>query len=60
MTFDTETAFNLKYLINAVSIFPKNATIEARHGNRQVDPIKFKSGTEEVAILPVRIANRDK
>lgn len=59
MAFDTETAFNLKYLINAVSIFPKDATIEARHGNRQVDPITFKSGTEEVAVLPVRIANRD-
>ena len=60
MTFSTETAFNLKYLINAVSIFPKNTTVETRHDNSPVDPITFKSGTEEVAVLPVRIANRDK
>ncbi len=58
MAFDTETAFNLKYLINAVSIFPKNTTVEARHGDSPVHPITFRSGSEEVAVLPVRAANR--
>lgn len=58
MAFDTETAFNLKYLINAVSIFPKNATIETRHDDSPVNPIAFRSGSEEVAVLPVRVVNR--
>ena len=58
MAFDTETAFNLKYLINAVSIFPKNTTVEARHDDSPVHPIAFRSGSEEVVVLPVRVANR--
>ena len=58
MAFDTETAFNLKYLINAVSIFPKNTTVEARHGGSPVHLIAFRSGSEEVVVLPVRVADR--
>ena len=57
MYFKTETAINLKYLIDAVSVFPKKSRIVSQHSEMPIDPIIFKSETEAVSTLPVRIKN---